>query len=498
MLVKIFGTLWPWFCGRLTAGAAGTLVVTDFGVVNDGKTVNTKAIQAAIDKAAETPGTTLVFPKGDYLTGSLILKSDITLQLEKGAVLLGSTNPADYLKMETGAYSPKQDDNSSLGLLLANGAKNLRITGKGTIDAQGRELALTTDRLHRDGSRIDPHYDNERLRPNETARPKLLRLVNCDNTTISGISIRNGACWVVSCELCTNLTLDGLKIESRAYWNNDGIDITDCRNVKITHCDVNSADDGICLKSYHPGQRNEQVLISDCVVRSSASAIKFGTASLGGFKAVTVKNIKVRDTFRSAVAIECVDGGVLEDVEISDIDAVNTGNAIFIRLGRRAGENPGILRNVTIRNLKAQIPFDRPDIDYDMRGPEVNFFHNPFPSSITGILGSRVENVTLENISISCPGRASKGVAYIPSDRLAWVPENAKLYPEFSMFGELPAWGFYVRHVKGLKMKNVRLSLDKDDFRPALVFDDVEGLSMEAVSLPPGKTGLIVKHDCRM
>lgn len=281
--------------------------------------------------------------------------------------------------------------------------------------------------------------------------------------------------------------MDKLTIVNRSYWNNDGIDITDCKKVKVVNCDINAADDGICLKSYYPGYYNDAIYIANCTIRSSASAIKFGTASFGGFKNVTIKDIKVYDTFRSAVAIESVDGAIIENIDVSNIHAVNTGNAIFIRLGQRSGDKPGSIKNVSIKNIKVQVPFGRPDSNYDLRGPEVDFFHNPFPSSIVGMKGYAVENVVLENIEINYPGRASKGMAYISLNRLNQVPEAAQDYPEFSMFGELPAYGFYVRHVNGISMKNIKLTLDDSDFRPAFVFDDVQNLKMEAIDLPKEK-----------
>lgn len=156
---------------------------------------------------------------------------------------------------------------------------------------------------------------------------------------------------------------------------------------------------------------------------------------------------------------------------------------------------PGTIKNVYIKDVKVQVPFGRPDINYDMREPEVDFFHNPFPSSIVGIPGRAIENIVLENIEIRYPGRASKGMAYIPMNRLNHVPENEKDYPEFSMFGELPAWGFYVRHARGLVFRNIKLTLDNDDFRPAFVFDDVVDLKMEKINLPgQGKQQIILDN----
>ncbi len=474
--------------------------IVDYGAVADGKTLNTKIIQSTIDAAYATKcGGKVVFPKGTFFTGSIEIKSNVDIYLEEGAILLGSTNPVDYNPMDAEGRpnAPKNDDNSQLALLLAHKANNISISGKGLIDGQGRALALNIDSLHHAGVRIDPNYSTQVNRPNERVRPKLFRFSQCEQVKITDLNINNGACWGLSFELCNNLIIDNVKTINRAYWNNDGMDITDCRNVRITNCDVNSADDGICLKSYYPGYSNDSIYIANCTIRSSASAIKFGTASYGGFKNVTIENIKVYDTFRSAIALESVDGGVIENINIRNVEAVNTGNAIFIRLGHRAGEKPGIIRNVLIKDINVQVPFGRPDINYDIRGPEVPYFHNPFPSSIVGIPGYLIENVVLENIEISYPGRASKGMAYMPLTRLDQIPENIKSYPEFDMFGELPAWGFYVRHAKGLTFKNVKLTLDAEDFRPTLVFDDVENVNMNQVTLPEPVKSQVFLHNSK-
>ncbi len=480
---------------EITARESKTILITDFGAVPDGKKLNTEIIQKAIDEVSQNGGGKIIFTEGTFLCGSIVLKSNVELHLKEGAVLLGSANPYDYREMKK-KQSPKsnvRDDKSELAFLLADGAKNISLTGKGTINGQGRELALAIDSLHHIGEKVDPKYNYRRMRPHETARPKLFRFSKCHNVNVSGLNLQDAACWGLSFELCSNLVLDSLNILSRDYWNNDGMDITDCKNVRVTNCDVNSADDGICLKSYNPGHWNDSVYIANCTVRSSASAIKFGTASYGGFKNVTIENIKVFDTFRSVIAIESVDGGDIENIKVSNIVAKNTGNAIFIRLGHRGGEKPGTVKNIHIKDIKVEVPFGRPDIDYDMRGPEVNFFHNPFPSPITGIPGHQIENVTLENIEISYPGRASKGMAYIPLSRLDQVPNKIKDYPEFSMFGELPAWGFYVRHVKNITLKNVTLNLEEYDFRPPFVFDHVSKIKMEQLNLPEDNRKIVIK-----
>ena len=448
----------------------------------DGKTLCTEQLQQAIDKIGKKGGGRLTFTPGKYLSGGLMLRSGVELYLEEGATLLGSTNPYDYQLVNVGNVDDQRNDNASMALLMGDGAEGISIIGCGTIDGQGLQLALNADSLHHTGERPDPHYNLRRQRPSELARPKLFFLYKCKDVVVDGVKLRSSSNWGLSFDLCEQMTLRNLDIENRAYWNNDGIDLTDCKSIKVLDCRINAADDGVCLKSYHAESYCYDIEVARCDIRSSASAVKFGTASWGGFKKIHVHDIKVSDTFRSAIAIESVDGGVAEDILVERIHAVNTGNALFLRLGQRAGERSSVLRNVTIRQLKCEVPFGRPDEAYDLRGPEVDFFHNPFPASICGIPEHKVENVVLEDIEVSYPGRATKGMAYVPLWRVKDVPEQIQKYPEFSMFGELPAWALYVRHVRGLQLRNIRFSLRDTDFRPALVFDDAEEITLENVS----------------
>ena len=456
-----------------------------YGAKPDGTTINTTCIQSAIDDANKKGGGRVVIPAGRFLSGSIVLKSGVELHLLPGATLLGSTDPKQYIKI-----------NRWKALVMADSQENIAITGKGEIDGQGRPLALHLDSLFYIGQLDSVDYEFPEHRPKWYLRPQLIELVNCKNILVRNVTLRNAACWVQTYDRCEHIILDSLRVESDAYWNNDGIDIQDCRHVRVTHCFVNAADDGICLKSQSPDHYCDSIYISDCTVRSSASAIKFGTVSHGGFKNVTIERINIYDTFRSALAIECVDGGILENIKVDHIKAVNTGNAIFIRLGDRNKTRPaGTLKNISIKNMEVEVAFERPDYAYEIRGPELPFFHNIFPSSITGIPGYKVENVRLENIRISYPGRGNNGLANMPLSRLEGVPEKEGAYPEFSMFGELPAWGFYVRHMEGLMMKNIEISIAEPDYRPAVVFDDVQYLDIQSLNIRgDNKATQIVLH----
>lgn len=456
--------------------------IEDFGAIGDGKKLNTIAIQKAIDRAYQAGGGKVVIPKGRFLSGSIVLKSNVHLFLEEGAVLLGSSQPSGY-------YSIKRWK----ALILADSASNISISGGGIIDGQGAELALRIDSLFYAGKVDSSDYNFQDKRPKANIRPQIIEMVNSQHIIIKDIEIRSAASWVQSYFRCKDLLIDGIKVESDTYWNNDGIDIIDCFKVHITNSDINASDDGICLKSYKNGYSGPQeldimcdsILIENCRVRSSASAIKLGTSSFRGFKNITIRNIEVYDTYRSAVAIESIHNGIIENVRIEHINATNTGNAFFIRLGqvKKDGRKGGI-KNLTIRDMKVEIPSTAPDASYQIRGPALPFFHNVFPSSIVGLPNHLIEDITLENIEIIHPGGGNPAYANLPLDRLDEVPEYPSKYPEFSMFGELPAWGLYVRHVNGLGLKNLRLSKQRPDYRPAMVFDDASGLQIDGLELP--------------
>jgi hypothetical protein len=445
--------------------------IISYGAIADGETSSTSVIQKAIDDAHKNGGGTVLIKAGKFITGVITLKSEVCLHLAEGATLLGSTKRADYGPQDASA------------LIEAKDQQNISITGPGTIDGRGRELVKDIYRMLEEGTLQDPEW--KRKRPTEKNRPQIISFVNCTNIKIKGIILKDASSWVQNYRKCNNLIIDSIRVESTAYWNNDGIDIVNCKDVTITNSLINSADDGICLKSEgEPEGICENIYVANCTIRSSASAFKIGTGSHGGFKNVTVKNLTIYDTYRSAIAIECVDGGILESVTVQNITARNTGNAIFIRLGHRNQKKPaGQLRDIYISNMRVEVPKGKPDKGYETEGPPVKVPHNVFPSSITGIPGHPAQNITLENIEIIYEGGADKNVAYFAWDSLARVPERVPNYPEFSMFGELPAWGFYVRHVKGLIMKNIRLSTRECDFRPACIFDDVNNLNLQKINI---------------
>lgn len=451
-----------------------------FGIRSDGVTLNTRSIQFAIDYINGNGGGRLVFDVGRYLTGSIHLKSNVTIWLKEGAVLVGSLNPFDY------------DKKMWTALIFAYDQHDIGIIGQGVIDGQGRELAFNvTDLYHRGLAKNTFRND----RPEADVRAVVTNFFSCRNVLMKGITIRNSASWVEVYDQCVNLKLDSIYVDSKAFWNNDGIDIVDCDSVAVTNSYIDADDDGICLKSHNASKFCDHILLRNNVIRSSANGIKFGTAGYGGFRNVTINNNKVFDTYRSAIALESVDGGFLENVSVDTMLVVNTGHAIFLRIGERVKGKKGKLENITIRNVNAEIAKNKPDAGYDYEGPIEDMPRNISPIVIAGMPDALIKKVLIENVSVAYPGGGNPFFAKVDLDSLDRVPERPEAYPDFSMFRELPAWGAYIRHARGIEFKNVSLSVAKKDFRNAIVLDDVQQSTFSSLKIKePEKKQAIYQH----
>jgi hypothetical protein len=284
-------------------------------------------------------------------------------------------------------------------------------------------------------------------------------------------------------------------VDSKAFWNNDGIDIVDCDSVAVTNSYIDSDDDGICLKSQDASKYCDNIYIRNCTIRSSANAIKFGTTSYGGFRHIRIINNKVFDTYRSAIALEAVDGGSLEDVWVDSLQALNTGNAIFLRIGERVAGKKGRLENIQIRNVEVMIAAAKPDAGYEYEGPIEDMPRNISPVVIAGLPGAPITGVTLENVVVKYPGGGNPLFAKLGLDALDQVPERPDAYPDFSMFRELPAWGMYIRHARNITCKELTLTAEKKDYRTAIVLDDVQQSQFQATHImEPGKKNAFYQH----
>ncbi len=437
--------------------------ITDFGVNTEGITLCTRSIQRAIDAVNERGGGRLVFPAGRYQTGTVYVKSNVTLHLEAGAVIYGSMNPFDYVK---GGYTGWS------ALIFAYKQDNIGITGTGTINGRGFEMANNMMSFIHYGIIKDAmKYD----RPDE--RPHNIYFRECNNVTITDIMLRDPVGWNQTYDQCKNVYVDNIKVEANAYWNNDGIDIVDCDGVVIKNSWFDAADDVICFKSHDANSICQNVVVDNCVGRSGANGLKFGTVSRGGFRNFKVTNVTIYDTYRSAITFAAVDGALIENIEVDGLKSINSGNVIYLRIGDRwsQGKRPS-MKNIRISNVYAEVPDFKPDAGYNYEGPVEDLPRNISPASISGMPGNPIQDITLKNVTIVYPGGGDPFYAkrgHTPAD-LDAIPELLDAYPEFSYWKELPAWGFYIRHVEGITFDNVVLTAKVPAYRPAIVMDDVK------------------------
>jgi hypothetical protein len=466
MYKKIILT-WFFGAGCLMQAAAENYKASLFGIKSNGTTLNTRSIQKAIDYISEKGGGTLHFYVGRYLTGTILLKSNVTLHLHEGAILLGSTNPYDYDQVAgtatfVGAYR----------------AENIAIIGQGVIDGQGRELAYNfLDQQQKGLIGGSMSYDRAGY------RTRGLYLRECRNVAVRGVTVKNGADWTFMPDQCENMIIDGVTVIGHAFWNNDGIDIVDCKNLRLLNSFVDAADDAICFKSHDANAASDNVEVRNCVARSSASAFKFGTVSAGGYTNIRIINNRVYNTHRSAITIAIPDGGYADNILVDSLYAYNTSNAIYLRLNaRNTGRPTGTLKNVTIQNMYCEIPPTKADAGYPYEGPIEDNPRNISPASIVGLEGGHdIENITLRNITLVYPGGGNEHYAYrgLKPAELDAIPEMPASYPEFSQFVELPAWAFWVRHAKNITFENVTLKAKERDYRPAIVIQEADGVTLK-------------------
>jgi len=461
-----------------TASSIPILSIQAFGAMGDGIAMDTDALQNAIDAAHAAGGGVVRIPAGRYQIGTTQLRSNVTLSLDAGACLLGSQDLKDY---PVGHLKPAREGEAHC-LFYAEDATDIRFEGLGTIDGRGKPEAFA--RKAGPGGR--------------DLRPRLIRMENCERVTFSGLTYRDPAFWGIHLIDCREVLFSAVKIRFRNnHFNNDGIDLDGCEDVLIENCDFNSGDDAICLKSSLNPCRN--VVVRDCVLSSNTAALKLGASSSGGFIDISVTNCRFHDCPMGAIKLELVDGGRLENIAISRIVMEDVGSPLFIRLGNRGriytkrtgrgvgqrddarneGAPVGSVRNICISDVVAEVTIeDRAKTARatykqlkgdDFSGVTDKERSKAGPIMITGIPGHYVEDVVLENITVSYPGGGTA------EDAERDVPEDIARYPEQYFFGVLPAWGAYIRHARNVEFKNVQLTTRSRDQRNRVVLDDVEG-----------------------
>lgn len=411
----------------------------------DGVTPAWPCLQGEIDALSRSGGGVLVLPKGAYLTARLELKSDVVLRLERGATVLASTNRQDY-GCDGGPHR-------RLSVIGACGARNIGIEGEGRIDGRGGMY-----------SRHDDGPD----------RWRSLHLVDCSDVRLEGVSFVDSNYWTVFLQRCDGVVVRHVTIRSQTNFNNDGLDL-EVRNAVVEDCDIDSDDDAICFKSHSPGFAVENVAVARCRLSSHCNFIKFGTASFGVFRNVSVRDCELvtrttglRDwTTRdmgvpdrtwgiSGIALEVVDGGGVENVVVDGVK-LNGGvmNPVFIRLGTRhesSVRGRPFLRNVTIANVTS-----------------VSNAYSLLPIFISGVKDARISDVVLRNVDVAFKAQGRL------TDLAVEVPELERAYPEIHLFGDrFPSYGAFVRHADRVRFENVTYrTVGGTEVRPCVKTDDV-------------------------
>ena len=440
--------------------------IMDYGARQDTTVLSTEALQRAIDDCSRAGGGRVVVPTGSYKIGSIILKSDVHLYLEHGATLYGSTDLKDYLPVKPD-YVSLRTQVKTIQLLYADRVRNVVISGYGTIDGRGRAFKKLT-------------WNDEGI-----TRPHLLRFVESEDVVIKDITLKNSGCWMQHYLACDRLKIEGIKVFNRNNYNNDALDLDGCHDVVVQGMIADSDDDGITLKSTSP-RLCENIRISDCVVSSHCNAVKLGTETNGGFRNINISGIVVKPSSdqkekffgqwigSSAISLEIVDGGVLENVSVSDFTVEGTESPIFIRLGNRG--RGWLYENPNVEDLQSAklVPIDHVGSIDGVRLDNIQIRNaGSMGCSITGLPGHCVRNVWLSNISIHHKGGVKASELSAINDTIA--NEKEKDYPESTMWGNLPAKGFFVRHARNIHFSNVEIQTAAPDARPDFVNIDTEG-----------------------
>jgi polygalacturonase len=470
--------------------AAGAFNVLAFGATGNGKTLDTPAVNKAIEAAAAAGGGTVLFPSGTYLCYSIHLKSSVALYLDAGATILAASVPPE--STTTGGYDPAgppqpwekfQDfghNHWHNSLLWGEDLHDVAILGPGLIWGKG---------LSRGDSNEIPRAESPGV------GNKAIALKNCRNVILRDFSILQGGHFGILLTGVDNVTIDGLKIDT----NRDGMDIDCCKNVRVSNCTVNSPwDDAICPKSSfalgYP-RATENVTISNCYVtgiydygtlldgtfkrmqyplgfRAPIGRIKCGTESNGGFKNITISNC-IFESCRG-LALETVDGAQIEDIAITNITMRGVVHSpLFLRLGARMrgpqGMAPGVLRRVLISNIVSSNAVAE------------------YPSIISGVPGSYIEDVKISDVYLQQLGGGTKEWAALNP------PEKETGYPEASMFGTLPARGFFIRHARNVEFSNIEIATVQPDARAAFWMQDVEGVDLFRVKAGKNTAGYALK-----
>jgi hypothetical protein len=446
-------------CGLATTAleAATPPAVYDlhaFGAVGDGVTLDTKPLQAAIDQCSASGGGTVLVAGGKFLTGTFYLKSDVTLRIESGAVILGSPNIADYATdTDRSMYNEPYMNRC---LIFARDAHNITLEGEGTIDGQGKSFP-------------NPHDPRRN-------RPKMIRLIGCAHIRVRDLTWQWPASWTSEWRYCDDLAFDNLTIMSRGITNGDGLDFDGCTKVRLTNSRFNCGDDCVCLQTSMPDKPCRDVFISGCSFSGRWAGIRIGLLSRGNFEDVTMTHCTFADHNDSGLKIQMNEGGEMKHMLFTHLKMTNVPRPVFLTFCQKnawfgARGAPPPMKSVH------DLQFDDITVNDETGGKDCGFV-------IIGMPGHPVENLAFSNIRAIFPGGgtaadATNVVAELTTEILAHH------WPEISSLQKtIPAYGLFAHHVAGITLSHVVFSTKAPDARPAVAFSDVTGGKTDPAVVP--------------
>jgi len=422
--------------------------VEKYGAVGDSIQLNTVSIQKAIDDCANNGGGIVLFSKGQYVTGTIELKSGVMLEITKKAKILGSTKLEDYPeKIESFKSVMSENHKYRQSLIYAEKCVNIGISGKGEIYFRGEKV----------------NFPGKETTGEILARPFGIRMIDCKNIVLKNIFLHNSASWMQSYLICQNLIFDGIKVINQANYNNDGLDPDGCTNLIVRNCYINSEDDAMCLKGAS-GMPSKNILIENSTFLSSCNAFKIGTDTQGDFFNIIARNLKLGGIPQempapkghdasTGITLASVDGGQVHDILISKVVIDKSRCPIFIRIGNRLRKMPnaeiktvGLLKNVIIEKITGENNYKQ-------------------GSLISGIKDHPITDVIIRNYKIKMEGGGDSSL--ITQE----VPEKEGGYPDAQSFLKkgLPSMGFFVRYAENINIINAEIKAGKPDVRPIVI-----------------------------
>ena len=423
--------------------------VQDFGAVGDGKTYDTAALQKAVDACTGTGGS-VILAGGRFVSAQLTLRAKMTFYIAKDAALVGGLEPEDYPVLMPTPPAFTYAGANQRSLVYAFAAHDLILDGDGEIDGRGKEV---------------------KMEGKEPLRPSLIRIFGSDRVTVRNLTLRNPRMWTSVYSECRNLTIEGTTTDAPPYVANlDGMDICDSQDVIIRNNTVRSEDDAICLKSHgNPGLSN--ILIeNNTITCHRANAIKIGTATRGPIRGLRIINNTVTYAKYAGLCLESVDGTIMEDVLVRGLEMNQVGQPLFLRLAARMSKSrrdnptsPGSMRGIVIERVRAL---------------KSHLQTGTSTSTITGLPGQRIVDVTIRDAVIEVPGGMNQTYGE--------PPEKPQDYPQSNLLGQTPGCAFYVRHADQIRLERVTVRIAKPDSRPWLATSNAEVTVKDCTpALPP-------------